>query len=681
MKNPPAQRAARNTHWCVAALLIAVMSGCFDTPPDPVAPRWDVGLTAPISAKTYTLDDLVRKDTSILHVGEGNQLIYRTNVSSTTTAIGELFTIAPQGTSTRARLGPVSVGILLPVMFPISVPGLAAGDPLPPLSRLSLPLVSATITQFESLTIKSGLLDVTVQNNLPVELTIDSTITLRDEAGTVQLEIAFPDPRVPSGGSRTSTVDLSGKTIGHHVTVANVSISEPGGGTVPTGNLITLMMTSSTVVVSAAVLSSIPPQVLLDNSTFSMPLRDSSKVREVGIREGTITLSVQSAIDLNMQFQARFPQLRHPSGETFVDSFFLARGAVVTRTISLAGLRLRSTTGGFIERLEATTTADLYEGSAGRPVTVTEDDSVHVNISTTVISVDTVVGVVAPRSFAVDEQIPLKLGEMASRFRGQILIPSASLVLFPQTGTTFPVRLNLAIRARDAQGNAVVLPVPATTLGVPPSPIVFTPADVGNFLTRVSGKLPDTLHLVGSVTVNPDYDTTLVGAVGSRSQFGGAVDFSVPLSVGIVGGSFADTVEFGDTTGDGNSEYALNADFLNSLTGGRVHLEADNGLPLGMAVTLTLLDKEWRPLLTLPQGAGDSLSVTPASVAAGEVIAPAPSRRVIALSGDEVRLFERSKYVRYGIGIATPGAGTVTFRSNQSIRFRVWGELSYQVNR
>jgi hypothetical protein len=681
MKSVILQRTYRCALWCAAAPLMTILSGCFDTPPDPVAPRWDVGVTAPISAKTYTLEDLVAKDTSILHVGVGNQLVYRTTVSSTTSALGEIFTIAPQGTTTRARLGPVSVGILVPLVFPLPIPGLAAGDPLPPLSRISLPAASATITQFESLTIKSGQLSVTVRNNLPADLTIDSTITLRDGAGIVLLEIPFTDPRVPSGGSRTASVDLAGRTISHHVTIANVSISEPGGGTVPSGDLITVTVTSSTVVVSAAVLSSIPPQVLLDNSTFSMPLRDSSKVREVGIREGTLTLSVQSGIDLNMQFQARFPQLLRGTGEVFVDSFFLARGAVATRTISLAGLRLRSTTGGFIEQLEATTTVNLYEGSAGRPVTVSEQDSVRITVSTTVISVDTVVGVVAPRSFAVDERIPLKLGETASRFRGQIVIPSASLVLYPQTGTTFPVRLNLALRARDAQGNQVVLPVPATRLGVPPSPIVFAPADVGNFLTQVSGKLPDTLQLVGTVTVNPDYDTTLVGAVGSRSEFGGAVDFSVPLTLAIVGGTFADTVAFGDTTGDGNSEYALNADLLNSLGGGRVHLEADNGLPLGMAVTLTLLDKDHRALLTLPQAMGDSLSVVAASVAGGEVLSPTPFRRIVTLSGDEVRFFERSKYVRYGVAVGTPGTGTVTFRSNQSIRFRIWGELTYQVNR
>lgn len=665
---------------CAGAFLAPLCSGCFDAPPHPVAPRWEVGLTAPISAKSYTLNDLVSKDPDILQIGAGNQIVYQVSAQSTASTVGDVFRIDPQSATTRARLGPLTIGILLPLIVQVSIPGLSPGQDLPPLSHASLPPASTTITQFESVTIRDGTLFATVQNHLPVELTIDSTITIRDDSGLIILALTFPDPVIPSGSFRTASADLAGKTITQHVSLANVSISEPGGGAVPSGSPLTVILTSTTVIATEAVLSSIPPQVLLENSTFSMPLRDSSKVREVRIRTGTLTLNVRSAVDLNMQFAARFPQLARASGEIFVDSFFLARGATATRTIILNGLRLRSTTGGLIDQLEATTSVDLYEGSAGRPVTVSENDSVRVTVSTTTISVDTVVGVVKPTRFAINERIPLRLGETASHFHGQMVIPAANLVLQPQSSITFAVRLDLAITARDAEGNEVVLPVPASNLTPPFGPITFAPGEVGKFLTRVSGALPDTVQLVGTVIVNPEYDTTRIGAAGSRSTFEGAVDFSVPLTLSIGGGAIADTVAFGDTTGDGNSEYAVNADLLNDINGGKVHIDIDNGLPLGMSLTLTLLDKMRTPLLILPQTAGDSLSVAPGVVAGGEVVAPARSSRLVQLSKEEVRLFERAKYVRYGIGLATPGPGTVTFRSDQSLRFRIWSELSYQMS-
>ena len=123
----------------------------------------------------------------------------------------------------------------------------------------------------------------------------------------------------------------------------------------------------------------------------------------------------------------------------------------------------------------------------------------------------------------------------------------------------------------------------------------------------------------------------------------------------------------------------VNADFLKSINSGKVHFEINNGIPLGMSVTLTLLDKGRMPLLTIPQSTGDSVSVLAGVVASGEVVGPARVSRLVQLRRDEVRLFERAKYVRYGIGLATPGPGTVTFRSDHFITIRVWSELSYQV--
>src|SRR5512135_2244122 len=97
------KRARRMPAGAIGAVIAGVLSGCFDAPPQPVAPRWDVGLTAPISAKSYTLEDLVRKDTSILQVGAGNLIVYRVNARSTTSTFGDIFAIAPQSTTTRAR--------------------------------------------------------------------------------------------------------------------------------------------------------------------------------------------------------------------------------------------------------------------------------------------------------------------------------------------------------------------------------------------------------------------------------------------------------------------------------------------------------------------------------------------------------------------------------------------------
>lgn len=665
------------------AIFAAVISiaGCFTKPIDPVAPKWDVGITAPITVKTYTIEDVVKKDTSMLRVGGGSQVLYHTVARATPTTAGAIFSLSPIITNTRAKLGSLSIGVIAPIVLPLTIPGATTGQPLPAVSRLSLPPASITFTQFQRITVKSGTVTLTLRNNLPIPVVVDSTITLRDSAGAVIVAMPFSPNQIPANGQISSNADLAGKIIPAKVTAANFSISEGGLPSTPAGNLLVATVSSSEIIATEAVLSSIPPQVLLDNSSFSLPVRDSSHVREVGIQNGTLTLNLQSSIGMNMFFKARFPQLLTGSGQAFVDSFFLGARAALQRQITLSGLRLRSTTSGFINQIDVVTTANLYEGSRGLPVTVRESDSVQVRVASSTIAVDTVVGVIKPTVITLNQRIPLRLGDFASKFRGQLVIPAANLSVIPQTSITFPMQLNLVLKAKDASGRDVVLPVPVSKFSGTLSPIVFAPVDVGTFLTQISGKLPDTLQLVGSVLLNPDYDTVTVGSAGSRSTVGGAVDFSVPLTVSIVGGSFADTVAFGDTAGTGNSTYQENADLFNGINSGTIHCDLDNGIPMGVSFTMILLDKDSKALLVLPQTSGDSFIVSPASVSGGEVARTVKSSRLIALTGPEVRLFERAKYVQYAISIATPGTQPVTFRSYDGLNLRVWGEFSYRVNK
>jgi hypothetical protein len=209
-------------------------------------------------------------------------------------------------------------------------------------------------------------------------------------------------------------------------------------------------------------------------------------------------------------------------------------------------------------------------------------------------------------------------------------------------------------------------------------PIVFSPQEVGSFLSALASKLPDTLRIVGRVILNPDYDTLHVGAVGSRSTFGGLVDLNIPLNIA-VGGAFADIVTFGDTTGDGNSDYNDNRDLIESMNSGKIHLTLDNDVPLRFACKLTLLDHMHQPVLSFPQSEGDSLTISPPLVSGGEVTSAVRTARSITLTTAEIRALERVQFVKIALGLGTAGTGAVTFRSNQQFRAKVWTELSYRV--
>jgi hypothetical protein len=81
------------------------LSGCFEKPSEPVLPTWDVDLTVPILDKTFTLGELIKKDTTYLKAGAGNQIYYSTTEKLDATKIGDNLKISDISTSASTKLG------------------------------------------------------------------------------------------------------------------------------------------------------------------------------------------------------------------------------------------------------------------------------------------------------------------------------------------------------------------------------------------------------------------------------------------------------------------------------------------------------------------------------------------------------------------------------------------------
>jgi hypothetical protein len=111
-----------------------------------------------------------------------------------------------------------------------------------------------------------------------------------------------------------------------------------------------------------------------------------------------------------------------------------------------------------------------------------------------------------------------------------------------------------------------------------------------------------------------------------------------------------------------------------------MHIEIDNGLPMGVKVKVVLLDRAHRPLLAVPQTEGDSVAITAGIVSNGDVQASTRSSRILELKGSEVQMFNKAEFVQVSLGVATPGDAAVNFRTTDNVRIRVWSEFSYRVN-
>ena len=237
--------------------------------------------------------------------------------------------------------------------------------------------------------------------------------------------------------------------------------------------------------------------------------------------------------------------------------------------------------------LEIYTTVNLYEGSAGLPVTVRSTDQFTITASSSTIIADSLVGVIRPTTVAFDERIVTDLGDLSSKFSGQLYLPSATMRFTPQSSIQFPLELDLQLRGRNTETGAVaVLQVTSAKGGTGLDVIEFNPTDVGTFISQLAGGFPDSMSVTGTVQFNPSYDTTNVGTVGRNSSVAGALDLSIPLTLSIPNGLLSDTTVIGDTTADGVADRQIDQHTLESINSGKIFLDIENGLPVALIVKI-----------------------------------------------------------------------------------------------
>ncbi len=689
MRNCIRQLLNRGAHAASILAVSAIAFNCMNKPLSPVAPTWQTNMTVPVSARSYSLADLVAKDSSLFGIiPGGTQLVYRTTFQANPTFVGNLVSLSPLSCSTQAQIGPIAISgasFTINVPFPAGFPT-GTTTPVPPVTFTTSAL-HGKLPGLDSVYLQSGTAELHLRNNLPVPVTVHNVITLQDADGTACGSFDFgTSSTIQPNAESIASMDLTGKFLTATMSLTPVMLSEPGNGsavTIPADSLVVAVLVAKNPVVSSAIVDTIPAQTASKSVNASLAIRDSNLVSDLSVKSGSITVHFQSSVPANVSFIYGVAELLTPAGSAYTDMIRLPANGTFDRTLDLAGYRLHSPTGGFISALGVTGTITLSQISGLTQVKIQASDGVTMTLTSTAIVADNVVGVMKPTWVNVNAVLPVKLGDLTKKFKGLVNIPAANLRLIPQSTIQFPLQLDLKLQAESVGGQLLSeMDVPQTTMSGALQPIDFVPGDVGKFLSSISGQLPDSLRVQGAVLINPDYVTTSPQSVGSTSWFGGQVQVSFPLTCSLASGQFSDTASIGDTSGGGTQGHTLvdqkSASDMNGIT---LHAVIDNAIPLQVALKFGLLDRGGRLIMMLPQSAGDSIIVPAPAVVGGAVQTPAHAERIITLAGTEVQQFNNGYSLAYNISLATAGTGAVQFDSTQQIRIRVWAELSYQVNK
>ncbi|MDH4070037.1 MAG: hypothetical protein OEV30_06405 [Ignavibacteria bacterium] len=144
---------------------------------------------------------------------------------------------------------------------------------------------------------------------------------------------------------------------------------------------------------------------------------------------------------------------------------------------------------------------------------------------------------------------------------------------------------------------------------------------------------------------------------------------------------FEETLVIGDTTGDGIADTGLTPEFFQSVSHAELFVEAENGTPVRMAISMEIRDHGQAVLLRIPEEERElDLQAAPLDET-GKVGSPTSVRTVVELSDGLTTVFENGEQLAYTVDLSFPESVTVAHvLASDSMSIRLWGTFVSKVD-
>jgi hypothetical protein len=664
-----------------------VFSGCIDFPKEIILPRYNVTLSFPISDTTYSLTKALENDSNIVASDDPatlGLLYYVTSEKISTVTVGESIEIESFTGNFSQSIGDIKIEAIPPIFTTIPVeqwiPGVVSGisSAVPETSAETITNFNA-IEQFESVTFGSGEIAIKIYNNLPVNTEVRGFKLVNVDDGSIFLErpsseIIFVAPF----DSASISINLAGHTAHNSIQFIGMMYTPGSNGVVEdipfqAGTLIAAEMRNYTVSNVRAVL---PPQepVLID-SVFVID--DSTFIQKAVFEKGSMNLEFNSFIDVDLVVSLELKNLFDAQGNVYTTQINLDRGEQ-NKTISIpsiAGWEIRSQNPGEMSN-EIAFGATVTVVTSDEVREISSVDSVSVNFELSDIVLRSISGKIKPTLFALEEStFGFDLGDLKDNFMFDSLrFNNPEFILNLNSTIGFELSFDTQLDASNGiteRSISLPLVMPANGLSS------FNLADYGftEMLNGFTVQLPVSFRFSGSAVINPAY---LSGDVSMSDSISGWLDMSFPFDLGIAGGTFLDTLDV-DSTG-------ISEDDINSIKSLDLTIEFENGIPVELSFIGYVVDDEGNPLLRIPPvyNAADKITIIAPNVdGQGFTIAPASSKTVLSLTGEDAKTFLRNNRIAVTISFLTPPANSnnpVKFRVTDSVRLKLYAKAILKVN-
>ncbi len=682
----------------IAVLFFIFFYGCFEKPSEPVMPTWDVDLTVPVFDRTFTLGEIVEKDTTYFKIASNNQIYYSITNELEATTVGDNLKISDVSTSAQTKLGnfeikdpgTISANIKAYEIFPTLSSNIPPGYYIIP-SNSPGQNVSANFTafdNFQSVKFDGGVLRVTVTNELPVPLIFPGGLKIYAQSNPLAPIFAlFDGDTVNANSTKTAEVNLAGKTIPAELGLTATVLS-PGSG----GQAVYLDVNQMFLKVSASLenlsiaeaTARIPTQtepVVIDSS-FVLESNESQPnlINEVVFKSGRARIKIINNIDLGLNGSLILYNFRKKSDNSPLQiSLNIGRknspNNFVEQNINLTGYKFVGNLSNKISyRVEVRTedTGDEFR-------TITKDDSLSAEISLSDLVIESISGKVKPTEINFEEQrIDLAgLKDYREKFKGSLRLDDIRVELNLFKTAQFTFDMNLKVKAKNAKTGKVdslEIPLNQRRFSGTSHRIVLDKSnsnivDFINSFTSVDGELPDSLFVTGFVSLNPNYE---IGRVSSTDSVYGSITVSFPASFGISNAEFKDTSEVENLSDETKKQ-------IDKMNYGKLFVEVENGLGVELGFRATLFGSVMDSLLSIPRTSDFLITSAPVDNN-GFSVGVSKSVNVIELGRNEIQKFKDMRFIRSFISLKTAENGKVVkFKTTDSIKVKIYGRLNYKV--
>lgn len=470
---------------------------------------------------------------------------------------------------------------------------------IPPFNGLSYgPLAVDGTAFFETVSLDSGYMDVTIENRFPTGLQqIDFEIRNASDNSLVGQE-NFTN--VPAGETRTRTIDLAGKTVEGDLLGSITNFNVTGTGATPvlidTNDQIILTITVRDMKVNAATAIFPAQEVVSLKDTTAMENVQDLRITKATAKTGFVDLRVISTLDDTIYFNYFIPEGKkdgiplernikiapNADGTASEDTFNLK---VDGYTFDLTGAPIVNHYNAFYSELTGRI------DSTGEVVSLSLQDSIRVFVKLRNFVPEYVEGYLGNTEVSIGPQsVPLDL--FKNFYGGTLDLEEVEIDLTVENGNGVPFNVDLtsltAKNTRTGQSTAIDLSALPSPLMVEAASSLNTPFVQQWMLDENSSNVnaalntfPNRMEVAMQITSNPDQNVSDLSQFAvDTNTISAFADIRVPLSLIAKDLLIADTV-------------FLDAEMVQApeqIASGIFYILLKNSFPFSGAISLDFLD-------------------------------------------------------------------------------------------